>query len=73
MKGHREAVGFVANLLDQLQHGRVTVKNDRFIFLAENVEDFFLLGDAGRGLIDDLQGFQSLGRGVKLAQAAIGA
>jgi len=64
MKGDCETMGFVADLLNEVQNRGVAIQGDGVVFLAENVEDFFLLGDAGQGLVDDLQGFQGLRRGV---------
>ena len=44
---------------------------DRLIFLSKNVKNFFFFGDAGDRLIDDLQRFERLHRGVKLPDSAI--
>src|SRR5579884_645270 len=71
VEGDGEAVSFIANLLNQVQDGRMALQDDRFVFLAVHVKDFFLLGDAGEGLIDDLQRFERFGGGVKLADAAV--
>ena len=49
----------------------MTVEDDGFVFLAVDVKNFFLLGDAGERLIDDLEGVEGLGGGVKLADAAV--
>src|SRR6266481_9909221 len=38
MKGHRETVSLVADLLNQVEHGRVTVEHDGFILLAKDVQ-----------------------------------
>jgi hypothetical protein len=66
-----EAVGFVADGLDEMEDGVVAVEFDRLVFLAVEVEDFFLFGDAGEGLVDDGEGFESFGGGVELADAAV--
>src|SRR5215472_3367671 len=66
-----EAMRFVANLLDQMQYGGVALQNDGFVLLAENEEDLVFLGDAGHGLIDDLERLERLGSGVQLADAAV--
>ena len=50
-----ESVSFIANLLDEMEDGRMTVQNDRFIFLTVNVKDFLFFCDACERLIDDLQ------------------
>jgi hypothetical protein len=33
VEGDGKTVGFVANLLDQVQYGRMAVEHDRFVFL----------------------------------------
>jgi hypothetical protein len=55
MEGDRETVSLIANLLDEMQNGIVAVEDAGFVFLTIDVEDFFLLGNGGEGLIDDLQ------------------
>ena len=55
MKCDGEAMGFVTDLLDQMKHGRVTIENNWFALLAEDVKNLFFFGDAGERLIDDLQ------------------
>src|SRR5215467_6823053 len=50
-----ESVSFIANLLDEMEDGRMTVQNDRFVFLTVNVKDFLFFCDACERLIDDLQ------------------
>jgi len=49
----------------------MALEDDGFIFLAEDEKDFFFFGDAGHGLIDDLERFESLRGGVQLSDAAI--
>src|SRR6202789_787709 len=71
MEGDGEAMSFVANLLDQMQHGRMMVEDHRLIFTTENVENLFFLGDAGHRLIDDGEFVEGFGGGVELADAAI--
>ena len=71
MEGHGKAVGFVANQLHQVQHRRMVIEHDRFIFLPVHVDDFFALGDRRQRLIDDLERFQCLGSGMQLAEAAV--
>ena len=71
MESDGEAVGFVADHLHQVQHGRVAVEHDGIVFLAEDVDDLFFLGDGGERLVGDAQIFEGLGGGVKLAQAAV--
>src|SRR5438105_10211546 len=55
VEGHSEAMGFVSNKLDQMQHRVVVIECDRIIFLSADVNDFFALGDGSEWLIDDLQ------------------
>src|SRR5690242_17144671 len=55
MEAHRETVGLVPNLLDQVQHRRVPVKNARLILLPEDVEDLFFLCNRTHRLVNDLQ------------------
>src|SRR5208282_2951346 len=51
MKGYGEAMGFIANLLHQMQDGRMMVEHDGVVFLSVNVNDFFSLSDGGQGLV----------------------
>src|SRR5713101_7300445 len=71
MEGHREAMCFVANLLNQMQHRRMAIENAGLVFLAENVKNLFLFRDAGHRLIDDLQGVQGLRRSMQLTYSAV--
>ena len=66
-----EAVGFVADLLDEMQDRRMMVEDNRFIFLAEDIEDLFFFGDARERLIDNLQRVERVGCGMELADAAV--
>ena len=49
----------------------MAVELDGLVFLAVEIEDFFLFGDAGEGLVDDGEGFEGFGGGVELADAAV--
>src|SRR5579859_915137 len=71
MKCDSEAVRFVANHLDKMEHGRVAVKDYGIVFLAEDVDDLLFLGDGSKRLVGDAQLVERLGRGMKLAQAAV--
>lgn len=71
VEGDGEAMGFVADLLDEVEDRGVAVEHARLVFTAVNVKDFFFFCDAGQRLIDDLQGFESLGGGAKLADATV--
>lgn len=66
-----EAMGFVADLLHQMQDRRVVIEAHGLVLLSQDVENFFLLGDGRDGLIDDGE-FVERGRsGVQLAEAAV--
>src|SRR5580704_17127043 len=71
VKTHGKTVCFITDLLNQVQQGRMFFEANRFVLLAENEKDFFLLGDGGHGLIDDFQLFQGLRSGVQLSQPAV--
>ena len=71
VEGNGEAVGLVANLLDEVKHRIMAIKLDGFVFLAVEIEDLLLFGDAGEGLVDDSEGFEGFGGGVELADAAV--
>ena|SRR3974390_1512111 len=47
------------------------IEDAGFIFLTEDIEDFFLLGDAGHGLVDDLEGVEGSGSGVELPDSTV--
>src|ERR1700685_2411513 len=49
----------------------MVVEDDRLIFAAEDVENFFFFGDAGHRLIDDGKLVERFGGGVELADAAV--
>jgi len=70
MEAYGETMRFVANLLNQVQDGRMAIQNAWFIFLAEDIENLFFFRDAGDRLVDDLQQFQSLRRSMQLPDAA---
>ena len=71
MERNGKSVRLVANLLNQVQNGRVALQNNGFIFLAQNVKNLLFLRNAGNGLIDDLQRFERLRRGVKLPDSTV--
>src|SRR5260370_38315951 len=71
MKGHGKTMGLISDLLNQMQDRRMAFQDDRLIFLAEDVEDFFFLGDARERLIDDLQRVKGLRGGMQLPDSAI--
>ena len=71
MEGYGEAMGFVADHLHQMQDGRMMVENDGVVLLSVDVDDFFSLSDRGQRLVDDFEGFERLGGGVELSQAAV--
>jgi hypothetical protein len=53
VEGDRKTMGFVAYLLNQVQHRRMVVERNRLIFPAQDEQNFLLFGDAGEGLVDD--------------------
>ena len=71
MEGDGEAVGFVADGLDDVEDGVVAVEADGFVLLAVDVDDLFAFGDGGDGLVGDAEGFEGFGGGVELAEAAV--
>ena len=71
MKGDRETVRLVADLLDEMKDWGVMFENDRIVFLAEDVQNFFFFCDARERLIDDLKRVERVRGGVKLADAAV--
>src|SRR5713226_1274110 len=64
-------MGLIPNLLDEMEDRRMALQYDRLVFLAEDVEDFFFLGDAREWLIDDLQRLECLRCGMELPDSAI--
>ena len=66
-----EAMAFVADELDEMQNGRAAVENDRLVFVSVEINDFFFLGDGSQGLRGEAERLQRVGRGVKLAEAAV--
>ena len=71
VEGDGEAVGFVADLLDEVEDRVVAVELDGLVFLAVEVEDLFLFGDAGERLVDDGEGLEGFGGSLELADAAV--
>src|SRR5580704_1408400 len=71
MKGYSEAMGFIANELNQVQYGRVMIERDRIFLLSIDVENFFALRDRGQRLVNNLQRVERGGGGVQLSEAAI--
>ena len=71
VEGYGKAMRLVANLLNEMKYGRMMLKDNGLVLLAEDVENFFFFGDAGERLVDDLQRVESLGGGVELADAAV--
>jgi hypothetical protein len=71
MKTHSEAVRFIANLLDEMKDRRVALQPNGLILLAEDINNFFLLGNAGDRLVDDFQLFERRRSRVQLADPAV--
>src|SRR5205809_2639832 len=49
----------------------MAVQDNGLILLAQDEENYFLLRDAGYGLVDDLERFERLRRGMQLSDAAV--
>ena len=69
--GDGEAVGLVANALDEVQDRGAAFEDYGVVLLAVEVDDFFTLGDGREGLGGEAEGFEGGGGGVELAQAAV--
>ena len=69
--GYGEAVGFVTDLLHEMEDGGATVKYDGVVLLSEDIDDFFFFCDAGEGLEGDSDFCEGGVGGVELAEAAI--
>lgn len=65
--GDGEAVGLVADLLDEVEDGGAAIEDDGVVFLAVNVDDLFAFGDGGEGLEGDAEFGEGVGGGVELA------
>src|ERR1700754_2972102 len=50
MVTNREAMRFITNLLDHVQHGAAAIKHHGLIFLPVDVDNFFALGDGSQRL-----------------------
>src|SRR6267378_4729422 len=46
VEGDGEPVSLVSDLLNQMEHGRMTLQNEGFVLLAQDVEDLLLFCDA---------------------------
>lgn len=66
-----ETMALIANQLDKMEHGTAAVEDDGLVFVAVEIDDFFLLGDGGERLRGEAEGLERLGRGMELTQAAI--
>ena len=71
VEGNRKSVGLITNLLNEVEDGRMPLQNNRLVFLTQDIKNFLFLRDAGNRLIDDLQRFERLRRGVELSNSAI--
>jgi hypothetical protein len=69
--GYGEAVGFVADLLDDVEDGAAAVEDDGVVLLAVDVDDLFALGDGGQRLGGEADLVEGVGGGVELAEAAV--
>src|SRR5579883_778714 len=71
METDGETMSVVANLLDQVEQGRMPLEANGFVLLAEHIKYLFLFGDGRDGLIDDFELFEGLSRGMELPESAI--
>ena len=69
--GDGEAVGLVADLLDEMKDGRATLEHDGRVFLPVDVDDLFFFGDGGEGLGVDTDFGEGICGGVELAEATV--
>ena len=69
--GDGKAVGFITDLLHEVEDGGAAVEDYGVVLLALDVDDLFLLRDGGEGLEGDAQFGQGVCCGVELAEAAI--
>ncbi len=60
--GDGEAVGFVADLLDEVQDGRAAVEDDGVGLLPVDVDDFFVFGDGRERLQGNADALRALRR-----------
>ena len=60
MERHRESMRFVAYLLNEMQHWREFVENDRLLFLPVHVDPLFPLRDRRQRLVCDSQTLESI-------------
>ena len=54
-----------------MEHGRAAIEDDGLVLIAVEIDDLFLLGDGGQRLRCEAEGFEGVGSGVQLAQAAV--
>ena len=66
-----KAMCLVANLLNEMKNGRMMLKENGLVLLAEDEENFFFFCDAGERLIDNLQRIEGLRGGMELADASV--
>ncbi len=66
-----EAVAFVADELDEMQHRRAAVEDDGLVFVAVEINYFFALCNGGQRLASQAEGFKGFGGGVELAESAV--
>jgi hypothetical protein len=66
-----ETVALVADELDEMEDRGAAVEDYGLVFVAVDIDDLFLLGDGGEGLRGEAEGFEGIGGGVELAEAAI--
>jgi hypothetical protein len=64
MVGDGEAVGFVADALDEVQDGRAALEDNGIVFLSVEVDQLLAFCDGGEWLCGEAEFFDGLGSGV---------
>ena len=69
--GDREAVGLVADLLDDVQDGAAAVEDDRFVLLSVDVDNLFAFRDGRERESCEAEFLECGCRSVELAEPAV--
>src|SRR3974390_1211499 len=71
MERDGKAVGFIANQLYEMQHGRMAVEYNWIILLPMHVDDLLALGDRRQRLVNNADRLQGTGGSVQLPNAPV--